>query len=168
MDAYAFDVFSLCRRIVEAATSVSSTDASPLLLWLTPLPLSKTLSQVQKNQFLQIVAAGENSAKMAGFQLFDQLNISLADGGSFLDQRRSLFSSVGMYEYLSISVLLTIHLVYLLIGIRLVSTLLAEIAANHWQRPLRLPIYSSPASPVPLIIDTTTDISSILDDNCPL
>jgi hypothetical protein len=54
---------------------------------------------VQKHQFLQIVAAGENSAKMAGFQLFDQLNVSLADGGGFVNNENGHFSSIGMYEY---------------------------------------------------------------------
>jgi hypothetical protein len=60
-------VLSLCRRIVDVATSSSLSNIGPLLLWLTPLPFSTTLTQEQKNQFLQIVATGENSAKTAGF-----------------------------------------------------------------------------------------------------
>jgi hypothetical protein len=165
LDAYASKVFSLCRRIVEVTTSVSTGDgADPVLLWLTPLPLSKTLSQKQKNEFLQIVSAGENSAKMAGFQLFDRLNISLADGGAFASNKSGHFSSVGTYEYLLICSLLILCLMYVLIGIRLVTTLLAEVAAKHWQRPFRPPV-SLPLSPLPLVIDITSDVNSIIDDN---
>jgi hypothetical protein len=99
LNTYSSKVFSLCQRLVEATTPLPSSDSDPLLLWLTPLALSSTLSPVQKNQFLQIVEAGENSAKMAGFQLFDQLNVSLADGGVFVNNKNGHFSSIGMYEY---------------------------------------------------------------------
>jgi hypothetical protein len=164
LDVYASKVFSLCQRLAVAATS--SNDSHPLLLWLTPLTSRNTLSQDQKNQFLQIVAVGENSAKMAGFRLFDQLNVSLADGGRFTDHRYSYFSSIGMDECLLICLLLPLHRVYVFIGIRLISTLLTEIAADHWQRPIRLPLSSSPLSPVPLVVDTTTYTNRSLDDSC--
>jgi len=164
LNVYASNVLSLCRCIVDVTRSSSSSDISPLLLWLTPLPFSTITTQEQKNQFLQIVAAGENSAKNAGFQLFDQLNISLADGGGFTNNQGGRFSSIGMYEYLLIFLVLTLHLVYIRIGIRLLSTRLAETAAEHWQRSVPLPVCSSSSSPVPLVIDTTTVTSCILDD----
>jgi hypothetical protein len=85
LDDYAPKVFSLCRHIVDVTIS-STSSPKPLLLWLTPLALSNVKSKEQKEQFLQIVAAGENSAKLAGFQIFDQLNVLLADGGSFADK----------------------------------------------------------------------------------
>jgi hypothetical protein len=83
LDAYALKVSSLCRRLVQAATSSNNRD--PLLLWLTLLVLNTTLFQEQKNQFLQTVAAGENSAKVAGFHIVDQLD----DFGVFRSWNRS-------------------------------------------------------------------------------
>jgi hypothetical protein len=158
-------VLALCRRIVDVATSSSSSNIGPLLLWLTPLLFSTTLTQEQKNQFLQIVATGENSAKTASFQLFDQLHISLADWGSFTNNQRGHFSSIGMYEYLLIFLFLALHLIHILIGIRLLSILLSETAAENCQRSALLPVSSSSSSPVRLVVDTATDSSRILNDN---
>lgn len=80
------------------ATLKSSASAGPLLLWLTPIVVGTSISREQKYQFVQIVAAGEKSAKLAGFRLFDQLNVSLADGGIFATNKCGNFSSIGMYK----------------------------------------------------------------------
>lgn len=97
LNNYGAKVLSVCRRIVGITKSISSPNNEPLLLWSTPIPIGTQLSSEQKKQFIEIVATGENSAKMADFKVFDQLNVSLADGGKFACNKNGHFSSIGMY-----------------------------------------------------------------------